>query len=360
MILSLDTNILFKDFHLEGTQFSVLLESKDDLGIKLKIPQLVIDEAVNKHGEHIANDIKKLKNATSKLEKKLKRPISDNFDFPNPTLEKEEYRKYLNSKLALHNVEIIEAPELSINQIIQRDLDRKKPFSNSSGYRDYIIWRTFAKLGKISSQEKIVFISNNKSDFAEDEQFHAELIEELEELNILNPRRFEYFTSLKEFNDEYILPQLTKVEDINKELSDRGIDSLDLHNWVKNNLNNILTRKELLEVGADLKPGIGESGIPTLVSPPEIGEEKFYKLSNSDYALRFEITLDVEYDIDFENEDFMGSLKVRRIFGENVWGSTTVEWNNTFNIVLEIVIDAKSGDVKNFDLISIDKKFSLI
>lgn len=59
MLLVLDSNIICADFHLKGSDFRVLLDSLPRTGISLCVPEIVIDEAVNKYGEEIRDHLGK-------------------------------------------------------------------------------------------------------------------------------------------------------------------------------------------------------------------------------------------------------------------------------------------------------------
>lgn len=359
MIVTLDTNILYNDFRMNGSLFNILLGSKDKLGIKVKVPELVFQETVNKYSEKLKSDIADLEEDTTALEKKLGRQINNEIKDLDIKEETENYRAYLKEKFENNDIEIVNTPNVELNEIIEKDLNRKKPFSKSSGYRDYIIWRTVARMGRISIQEEIIFISHNTSDFSDgDGNLHHDLSDELENLQIPNTYRYGYLTHLGAFNEKYILPHLTKLESINEELSQRGFDELDLHAWVKDNLYYILDEETLLIVGGDLNPGVGQAGIPTLISPPKIENEEIYKLGNSDLALKFDLTLNVEYDIDLTNQDFFASPRLRNFFDS--WGDSTIGWHNIFQLEMELIVDGNTGKIRTFDTISMDKKISIL
>lgn len=53
MKVILDTNIIFSDFHLKGAKIKNLCESVKSTGDSVHIPEVVVDESINKYREKI-------------------------------------------------------------------------------------------------------------------------------------------------------------------------------------------------------------------------------------------------------------------------------------------------------------------
>lgn len=360
MIIFLDSTALISDYHLDSTQFNILVESKTKLGIKLSIPKLVLDETVNKYRENLESYAKKIEKAQSNFRRLTKKETIEINEVPDVDELTSEYHDYLINYFEEYDIEIIPLPDIPVAEIIERDLNRKKPFSGSSGYRDYLIWRSVVSSSNISSHREIVFISNNKSDFANDKKLHQDLKDELKKLHVVNRYRFKYYRNIKVFNNKYILPNLNSVDDINKELKKHDIEDVDILKWIKDSLNDIIIEEDLLLIGAELEPHMASAGLPDLLHPPSINVKNILRLPNSDIVFNIELTLELGYDIDIEWEDYIKYDKIKEIMGSPVqsFSWVSMECSNKFNLELNLIFDIDSEKIKFHDVVNIEAEYS--
>lgn len=215
MLVFLDSNILCTDFYMRGTYFDLLKRASS-----IVLSEIVIDEVKNKHKEMIKEHIQSLSKTTSELERLISTPF--NMECHNLlSQEQAAYADFLEMFLIESGMTIAEPyPTIEHQKIVQRALQRKKPFKSDgkNGYRDYLVWRSFLDVAKSYSSETVCFITLNKKDFSDEKdekKLHPDLIAELEELRIDN-NRIQYWTSLKSFVDCVIKPQLQESEERQK------------------------------------------------------------------------------------------------------------------------------------------------
>ena len=181
--------------------------------------EIVFDETLNKHRE-------KLREAGSAAQKKLEeynrlayREIKIEFE-PKYADEDARYEDFLTELLLSHDAYPPEGyPDIEHKIIVARALSRKKPFKpdGREGYRDYLVWRTVLEIVKHYAGP-IHFVSENPKDFADEndkKKPHPDLIEEMQELQI-DSSKLTYWSSLKDFIDEVVKPELQKAEDEEK------------------------------------------------------------------------------------------------------------------------------------------------
>jgi len=194
----------------------------------LHIPKLVIDEATNKFAERLCD-----------CQRKVERPLNEarrvsGIDIPSPLTDAsigglvEEYRQMLSSRFEQVGATTIGYPTTPHEEIVQRALDRRKPFSQSGGgYRDALIWESVISLGA-SPGQNIAFISANEKDFFDGEgNLHPDLVADMQAQG-LQPGRIVPFGSLREFVDEHIKPTMEALEDIRQQLAEGRYPGLDL------------------------------------------------------------------------------------------------------------------------------------
>lgn len=80
-------------------------------------------------------------------------------------------------------------PNISHKEVVQRALERKKPFKSDGkdGYRDYLIWVTFLGVVSHYSMEDACFVTLNTRDFSDVENkdsLHQHLKNDLKDKGI--------------------------------------------------------------------------------------------------------------------------------------------------------------------------------
>lgn len=128
-----------------------------------------------------------------------------------------KYRDFLEFFIIESGMTIAEEyPNVKHEDVVKRALARKKPFKadGSTGYRDYLVWETCLNLARFYSCEEIHFISSNIRDFADATKknvLHSDLCLDLSERGI-SERRFHYWSSIKNFIDEYASTKISEIE----------------------------------------------------------------------------------------------------------------------------------------------------
>lgn len=139
-----DTNVLFSDPFLEGALIKTILVAENQTGIRLVIPEVVIDE--------LRNHVEKRLDATINASDKVRRdyaglsglgPYAIDFmisaDQRQAVLNRFDQRK----KELDNEGRIIGYPSVSPKELAHRSIKRQLPFQNNDrGMRDTLIWLT--------------------------------------------------------------------------------------------------------------------------------------------------------------------------------------------------------------------------
>jgi hypothetical protein len=219
MVIVLDSNILVRDFNLEGIGFRLLREGLQLVDFRVVIPNIVLDETVAKFRDRIAEEstreqkvLKAMSLLLTQHRHKVLRPI-------NLSYEVQAYRIRLFNKICEAGFETKEYPKVSHEEVVGRELQRIKPFGPHGGYRDYLIWLTVIEVA-LETNDSVAFITSNTKDFLEGTQLHPDLIKDLNARKI-DHQRIEPFSSLETFNDTWLKTQREAVEDVMRSLVER-------------------------------------------------------------------------------------------------------------------------------------------
>lgn len=223
----LDTNILFNDpfFKLPSTISLLLLcEQKK---IKLYITDINVYE-VKKHVlEQFSENLKKVKDGISELNKNS---YSDLPDFNERITDYCDIDKKYNELVDLDYLEILSSDNIKINQLMERYLVNKKPFTKSrNSFQDCAIWLTIMNYIRNNSMNDYYLIANNPADFSEEDKqkkdiLHEDLRADLPDLK--------YFLGLNSFYDD------EEINSLLKEIQNTTTNSEKVKTWITNNIQN--------------------------------------------------------------------------------------------------------------------------
>jgi len=234
MKVVLDSNIIIADFWLETTNFKLLFESAKKGDVMIYIPEVVLDEVVNKFSKRLEDSERKIDselNAFNKLTReKEKNPLT------KAMIDKSvsSYQKHLRKIVKDNSINVIKYPKTDHKFLANKAINKIKPFnSNEKGYRDCLIWENIKELLTDSesavSQPELVFISNNYKDFATSEyELHPDLVSELEDEDY-DSKSIIVYPSLSEFNDKQTKLFFAQSKSFEKKLKQKELWNFDLH-----------------------------------------------------------------------------------------------------------------------------------
>jgi predicted nucleic acid-binding protein len=361
MRVVLDSNILCRDFRMSSSTFRVFLDGLVHEGHSLHIPQVVLDEVVNKYGEQLQSSKKKIDRELENVERltrqRFNRPIAD----ANVQAWKKEYEVEvllsLSTKLKLSPVAaILDYPPISHRELVQRALQRRKPFKEKgSGYRDALIWESVLQ-SATSGTEPIAFITANIKDFADDNgRLHPDLVaditakgEQCSEVIL--------FKDLESFVDEHIKPTMEVLEDVRDQLAADEYPVLKLQTFIEEELPQLAGGVEWdpIDIGF---PAEFES--PTIVLVEKVHDIDVLdvrKLSTGELLISLSTAIECEFDFFVFKADYYTLPDYKLPF---VWDS---DWNRHYmaasesayvRLMLSLTFDADSSQVTSAQITAI-------
>lgn len=182
MWIVIDTNIFFDNFRLKKS-LDLLFRDIENVNFSLRIPEIVIQETLNKYKEQRQSNSDRLLWSINWL--KAQTSLQFNVEINDASLKTdfEEYASFFRNKINEFG-EVVQLPNVTHQGLIDRALQRKKPFKfkkddEVGGFRDVLIWETILDLTNRDDFEQIAFITNNKTDFADGKNLHPHLLDDL-------------------------------------------------------------------------------------------------------------------------------------------------------------------------------------
>lgn len=344
MKIVLDTNILCQDYFLKSLQAQLLLENHKVINGNLCIPQVVVDETINRYKEDLQEAVEKATKTNRVLQKLLGSDENIDIDIENKVaVMSTELMKKLNQ----HKVDILPYPKVSHEEIVSRDLSRKKPFQrDGKGYRDTLIWENIKSLYGWGIDD-LVFISNNPKDFGGGPSFDPEL-----ESEIKSPKRLKIVRSLKEFNDIYLAPNLAPIVSAEKYLGKTSLGKFNLKSWLTVELPHAVLYEDFNFPLAGFPDSLGSAYITKILSFKEISIKEIRDLEDN-LLLRINTIIEADCSASTDFEDYCSSSEIREFFGDDENEpfydmSTTFEQSVEFNF--DIILDKSTFKVETSEM----------
>ncbi|ERJ64508.1 PIN domain-containing protein [Porphyromonas gingivalis] len=310
MKVILDTNIIFSDFHLKGARIKNLCESVKSTGDTVHIPEVVVDESINKYREKTRGCKLKIDRGISDFKRLTGKdvednPISDEFILK----ESEKYARSFKKQLQELGIKIIPYPSISHQELVKRDLARKKPFQETGkGYRDALIWESVKSICEKSlslfENPKIIFVNKNHKDFCEEGLLHPDLKEDLVN-NGINEDYVRVIEDIDIFIKEYIKPKQKILKNIQEELNaNKQYNGIYLNTEINNRITEFLLHREF---DYEESPFRQEFENPSVVgiNEPSFTVMEVRQISEEEFFVEVKIDVDCEFNFFIFKSDAM-------------------------------------------------------
>jgi PIN domain len=346
----LDTNIFCQDFRMRSSNFRLLREGLRVIPAELKVPEVVLDEVVNRFAEDLEEAVAEARKAEAGLARLLAGPLNSSAKTLNVGKETEAYREWLIASLEEAGVEILPYPDVPHKEVVRRDLQRRHPFKrDGSGYRDCLIWENVRELVR-NDTDSVVFVTANKSDFGQGPRVAADLQQDVPDSNCL-----EIVTSLAGFNDKFVLPKLSPMHDLKARLQNVAGSSFDVPRWLQDNLLNLLRDEELAPIVLGFPQGAGSLWPRHIINLEVKAVDDVRRLSGGETLVSVKVRVRVKFSVDIDWDDFVQHPEVREWVGDDSepFSSMFTEEDATLDIEIRLVLDANGKSLTDQEIQSI-------
>ncbi len=294
MKIVIDSNIFCQDYRLKGAHFCLFFDGLRSIAGQLIVPEVVVDEVVNRFREDIDSHYCKFI-----IEERQIAHMLDDSRFKlrsvlDQEIEVNKYRSAFISKIESNGGKILPYPFIDHKEVVKRDLQRRKPFKpDGSGYRDFLIWESIKKL---ISEDDVAFITNNKKDFGEgpeiDATFHAE---------ILDPSRITIYKNLKDFNEKKILPMRTMLDEFASALKSNNVKEFDILLWLYDYLFDLIKQYDIKTIVTGFPKTVGEVKIHSLKSYDNLEVIRADEMETGEKYVSIHVMISVECSVHINN-----------------------------------------------------------
>jgi hypothetical protein len=180
---ALDANAIADDFLFSRNPARLLLREARQGRVKIVVPQVAFDEAVNLFRESVEE---RRREAQKSLRRLQGLGVLSHETATVDVAAEEAAKRYaadLRATLEAANATILPYPSVSHENVTRRALDRRRPFDpqGKDGYRDTLIWETLIEAA--AQDESIVLVSGDNAAFSgkKGAELRPELVDELED-----------------------------------------------------------------------------------------------------------------------------------------------------------------------------------
>jgi hypothetical protein len=307
MKIVLDSTVLIKNFNLTGPSFRLLEWYIEKSSSELVVPKIILLEVQNKYRETVKELFDKIKNPLARLSRLTQIELNGPLSAINLDDVFIRYDAQLLRTLSSLNTIFPDFKDIPHDDLINRDLNRRKPFQKSGkGYRDALFWEVI--LRKVAQKDsKTVLISDNTNDFFDknDTGLHPELREDLNKHGISSDD-FLLYRNLESFIDEYVKTIIPAIEEAKISLEKGDFHNFSLKIWFDENLSNLnhVFEKDLKNISFGIQYDIETYGISWIEEPSQLAVNEAYDLEKDRVAIG--CSLEAFFTIDLYIHNFFG------------------------------------------------------
>lgn len=231
MLVSFDSNIVIKDFWMDGIEFKAFISILERFSCKVILSSVLSDEVIEKYNSILNELYKKINGNEAKL---LRIEPMNNLDFDGLS---NKYQSFFEERISGLNRERTKFiyPDLALyDKAYQRLVSKAPPVKpNGIGFKDALIWECLKVGWRLYYFPHIpIYYITNDNDFSEC------MKSEIKEL-LGNDVRFEIFRSISDFNKSIA----AKSEAINE--TAKSITASFLQKLLESSPSGVLVEEEL-------------------------------------------------------------------------------------------------------------------
>jgi hypothetical protein len=186
------------DPDLDHPTLIAIRTQRSTLRYRIAVPQVVIEEVL----KHVNGDLRGLANKLTDFTNKLRKKAFTSDEILRSNQVDDALRLFperLKTRIKKEFDLVLPLPSPSIESLMRRDLDYKRPFARKEGrgLRDYLIWLSILA-AKQKFGSRVVFVTENHKDFLVDGRLAPEYVEDLKQIGepangvlvVANPEAF--------------------------------------------------------------------------------------------------------------------------------------------------------------------------
>lgn len=187
-VVVVDTTTTQQDPRLASTAWIQLLSLCARGQVRLVVPEVVMRETLRHMHKSVRETVRGMEGRINRLAEDVRTLASYSIETgvnpppaPSFQIDEDALTRLLTERLSRVGAEMPPLPQVSVQELLERDLAERKPFSSTGkGMRDALIWATVADVALDSHGASVYFVTANSSDFTDGAgSLHAQLLSEL-------------------------------------------------------------------------------------------------------------------------------------------------------------------------------------
>ncbi|EDM38889.1 hypothetical protein PBAL39_22490 [Pedobacter sp. BAL39] len=349
MKVVLDTNIIYDDFNFKKPNSLILLRELKEGKLTLHVPEIVLDEIVNKFRQRMEKAHKEIKSELDTIKELalegLTSPTNDQVisDLVN------NYRDRLMSLFEEYDVKVIPYPKTDHRFLAKKAMLKTKPFNtNEKGYRDNLIWENIKSLisgagEEIASRPEMVFVTNNHTDFMSGDNLHEDLVAELDEQD-LQSDTVAVYRNLKEFVDNVLNLYVVQEDVFRERLNANDFWDFELKSIIEEYLDNEYVGRNLsnFEFSAPGDYSDDDREITAYHENFQIRDLTVKKLSADEFVVDARIDIETELEYFVDKSDYYSSRDEEYAVIDSDWNKHVMLVGQTETIPFDVTLIVNS------------------
>ena len=347
-----DSTELFRQPHLGSVDWTVVQEFLVRHDATLVVPRIVVEEAIRHYETKCCKAIQEVNRAYGALRKQM------NIETPKNLLEDIEvapdiYRAQLMRRLDTLQARVPSYNDLSIEKIVRRSIENRKPFQKSSdkGFRDTLVWESVFELLQ-ETNGRVLLITGNSSDFGSATAIAPDLTKELEESGI-PLARLSILEDIQSFCRQHAKPKLEQLTLIKQQLQTNTCiwfeipDFLDqIKDEIEASISNSVSVSHTLD--SDRAGVLGESSLSSVDNAPtNIEVYNVYRLGSDEVT--FTISCILEGVVDSVEYEYEGPYEPR--------SKHSFQEFAIFTVYVDVVVTEVTGKMVGWNVNDADVEF---
>lgn len=354
MFIVIDTTETFDDPLLMGPNWTFVQCYLRREIATLVVPEIVILETIN----HFPKKLREIAGEVGRSIGRLKKIVPNAvLSAPEMDIEKEttQFTEALYARLNEMGARIPTFKHIEIGRVVQRSLDRRKPFDahGHRGFRDAILWETILELARKNEGELILLVTENTNDFGPHRGLAADLVDDLKR-NGIAADQVTVCKCLHELVETYLIPTFANLEELQLAIGEgrAGVfDALEMFGVQFREISSAVDRAArewgFEELGWSSRRFYFSPRLADLNETPEYFEPGDVYRTDVDevfFSITFEVEGVITCELDCSHDPRVAPWSMHS------------EGNVTFSVVTSLVMVESTGEINSFSVESVKIK----
>lgn len=356
MLVVIDANVFCADFQMMGNAFRIFMSESRRVGLEPCVPESVRDEVLNKFRVKLVKLAEKTEDAVQAASTSIGKDII-NLVLPKQEIQRlcSQYQKHFKDVSLRHNFRFLPYPQVSHEDLVERELAGLRPFRDGRGYRDALLW--FSVLEHLKEHgEPIAFVTKNSNDFGKG-RLHADLVRDLKAIGLTHGH-IKFFNSLEELTHALITPSLQEIDQL-RQLVESEAGPFSVQDWVIKELPDLL--RDDPGIGP-FEPGHGSCRLSSVKEVISVKIDAVRQVASDQILISATAAIEAVVDVSADWDDYQNYPDVREFFqsdDDEPFGSISGDVPMKITVAFTLILKSQDFSVISSEVDSYQTDFGI-